>query len=55
VVSIVAFGDIQAEDTLHLTETNFVKIFRLSQLVIEYLLYVQDCLQSTNSWLLTDR
>lgn len=55
IVSIVTFGDIEAEDTRHLTELNFIKVFRLSQLVIEYLLYVQDCLQSTNTWLQQDR
>jgi zinc finger protein DZIP1 len=55
IVSIVAFGDIEAEDTRYLSELNFVKVFRLSQLIIEYLLYVQDCLQSTNSWLQQDR
>lgn len=55
IVSIVAFGDIEAEDTRHLTELNFIKVFRLSQLMIEYLLYVQDCLQSTNSYLQQDR
>lgn len=55
VVSVIAFGDIEAEDTRHLTELNFVKVFRLAQLTVEYLLYVQDCLQSTNSWLLQDR
>lgn len=51
VVGIVAHGDIEAEDLTHLTELNFVKIFRLAQLVVEYLLYVQDYLQSTNAWL----
>jgi len=51
VVSIIAFGDIEAEDTRHLTELNFLKVFRLAQLIIEYLLYVQDCLQSTNGYL----
>lgn len=55
VVSIIAFGDIEAEDTRHLTELNFIKVFRLAQLTIEYLLYVQDCLQTTNAWLQTDR
>ncbi|GFR48246.1 hypothetical protein Agub_g10109 [Astrephomene gubernaculifera] len=55
IVNIVAFGDIEAEDTRHLTELNFIKIFRLSQMMIEYLLYVQDCLQSSNSWLQQDR
>jgi len=28
-----------------------LQVFRLSQLIIEYLLYVQDCLQSTNAHL----
>ncbi|KAF5837877.1 Iguana/Dzip1-like DAZ-interacting protein N-terminal-domain-containing protein [Dunaliella salina] len=51
VVSIIAFGDIEAEDTRYLTELNFLKVFRLAQLIIEYLLYVQDCLQSTNAYL----
>lgn len=55
VVNIVAYGDIEAEDTRHLTELNFIKIFRLSQMMIEYLLYVQDCLQGSNSWLQQDR
>ncbi|EFJ50393.1 hypothetical protein VOLCADRAFT_88956 [Volvox carteri f. nagariensis] len=55
IVNIVAFGDIEAEDTRHLTELNFIKIFRLSQMMIEYLLYVQDCLQNSNAWLQQDR
>ncbi|GLC59969.1 hypothetical protein PLESTB_001559200 [Pleodorina starrii] len=55
IVNIVAFGDIEAEDTRHLTELNFIKIFRLSQMMIEYLLYVQDCLQNSNGWLQQDR
>ncbi|KAG2493967.1 hypothetical protein HYH03_007896 [Edaphochlamys debaryana] len=55
IVNIVAFGDIEAEDTRHLTELNFIKIFRLAQMMIEYLLYVQDCLQNSNAWLQQDR
>ncbi|KAG2425377.1 hypothetical protein HXX76_013791 [Chlamydomonas incerta] len=55
IVNIVAFGDIEAEDTRHLTELNFIKIFRLSQMMIEYLLYVQECLQGSNGWLQQDR
>ena len=55
IVNIVAYGDIEAEDTRHLTELNFIKIFRLSQMMIEYLLYVQDCLQSSNNWMQQDR
>eukprot|EP00955_Chlamydomonas_euryale_P094044 364824-Chlamydomonas_euryale.AAC.9 len=41
VVSYIAFGDIEAEDTRNLNEINFVKVFRLAQLTVEYLLYVQ--------------
>ena len=31
------------------------QVFRLAQLNVEYLLYVQDCLQTTNAWLQADR
>ncbi len=55
ITGIVAYGDIEAEDTRHLTELNFLKVFRCAQLVCEYLLYVQDCLQATNNWLQADR
>ena len=48
-VSCITWGDIEAEDTRHLSEANFVKIFRLAQLLLEYLLYVQDNLKYTNS------
>jgi zinc finger protein DZIP1 len=54
-VTMIAFGDIEAEDTRHLTETNFVRIFRLAQLTVEYLLYVQDCLSSTHKHAAKDR
>lgn len=47
-VSCITWGDIEAEDTRHLSEANFVKIFRLAQLLLEYLLYVQDNLKYTN-------
>lgn len=46
VVHILAYGDIEAEDTCQLTETNFKQIFQLAQLTIEYLLHVQDVLNS---------
>lgn len=46
VVPVIAYGDLEAEDPMILTETNFSKIFRLSQLIIEYLLYVQDVLSA---------
>ncbi|KAK9806976.1 hypothetical protein WJX72_009222 [[Myrmecia] bisecta] len=55
VVSIIAFGDIEAEDTRNLTELNFVKIFRLGQLTVEYLLHVQDRLAYENGALKDDR
>lgn len=34
VLDTVAFGDIQGEDTRNFTEANFVKIFRLAQLLV---------------------
>ena len=52
VVHILAHGDLQAENTRQLTETNFIKIFRLAQLAIQYLLHVQDVLSSERSELL---
>jgi hypothetical protein len=47
-VSVITWGDIEAEDTRHLSEGNFVKVFRLAQLLLEYLLYVQENLKFTN-------
>ena len=32
-----------------------LQVFRLAQMTVEYLLYVQDCLQTTNSWMQQDR
>ena len=55
VVHIIAFGDLEAEDVLQLTELNFMKVFRLAQLIIEYLLYVQDTLASDCSRLRHER
>jgi hypothetical protein len=52
VVHILSHGDLQAENTRQLTETNFIKIFRLAQLAIQYLLHVQDVLSSERSELL---
>jgi zinc finger protein DZIP1 len=48
-VSCITWGDIEAEDSRHLAEASFVKVFRLAQLLLEYLLYVQDSLKHTNS------
>jgi hypothetical protein len=52
VVHILAHGDIMSENTRELTEVNFLRIFRLAQLVIEYLLHVQDTLASERHRLL---
>jgi zinc finger protein DZIP1 len=54
-VGVVAFGDLDAEDPYTLSDTGFRKVFRLAQLVVEYLLYVQDTLQASNAWLQSDR
>jgi hypothetical protein len=48
-VGCLTWGDIEAEDSRHLAESSFVKVFRLAQLLLEYLLYVQDSLKHTNS------
>jgi zinc finger protein DZIP1 len=53
VVHILAHGDILAENTTQLTETNFIRIFRLAQLAIEYLLHVQDILAAERRELIT--
>lgn len=34
VLDTIAFGDIQGEDTRNFSEQNFVKIFRLAQLMV---------------------
>ena len=36
VLDTIAFGDIQGEDTRNFTEANFVKIFRLAQLMVAH-------------------
>uniref|UniRef100_A0A383WEI0 Cilium assembly protein DZIP1 N-terminal domain-containing protein n=1 Tax=Tetradesmus obliquus TaxID=3088 RepID=A0A383WEI0_TETOB len=54
-VGCLAWGDIEAEDSRHLSEASFVKVFRLAQLLLEYLLYVQDSLKHTNSVLEVSR
>ncbi|KAF6250625.1 hypothetical protein COO60DRAFT_1681187 [Scenedesmus sp. NREL 46B-D3] len=48
-VACLTWGDIEVEDSHHLAEASFVKVFRLAQLLLEYLLYVQDSLKHTNS------
>ena len=52
VVGILAHGDIVAENVRELTETNFIRIFRLAQLALEYLLHVQDVLSHERRMLL---
>ena len=49
VLDTLTFGDIGADDVRLFTETNFRKLFRLSQLTVEYLLHVQDTLQTRNA------
>lgn len=44
VLDLIAYGDLEAEDVRNLSETNFLKIFRLAQMIVEYLLYVQGSL-----------
>ena len=44
VVHVIAFGDLEAEDVLQLTELNFMKVFRVAQLSIEGLIYVEHML-----------
>ncbi|EFJ30373.1 hypothetical protein SELMODRAFT_409244 [Selaginella moellendorffii] len=52
VLDTIAFGDIQGEDTRNFTEQNFIKLFRLAQLMIEYLLHVQTVLADQKSQLI---
>ncbi|KAJ3373800.1 Zinc finger protein dzip1 [Allomyces arbusculus] len=47
VMDNVAYCDIESED-LRYTDPNFVKLFQLAQLVIEYLLHCQDVLHSSD-------
>ncbi|KNE65132.1 hypothetical protein AMAG_19436 [Allomyces macrogynus ATCC 38327] len=47
VMDNVAYCDIDSED-LRYTDPNFVKLFQLAQLVIEYLLHCQDVLHSSD-------
>ncbi|KAJ7566943.1 hypothetical protein O6H91_02G124700 [Diphasiastrum complanatum] len=52
ILETIAFGDVLGEDTRNFTEQNFLKLFRLSQLMIEYLLHVQETLASDKQKLL---
>lgn len=42
----VTFSRIDYNDLRYFNETNFVQVFRISQLIIEYLLYVQNYLST---------
>ena len=46
VVDLVAHGDLEGEDVRNLSEVNFLKIFRLAQMMVEYLLHVQEALKT---------
>ena len=47
----MAFGDLEAEAPQSLTETSFLRLFRLAQLTVEYLLHIQDRLVWENGLL----
>ena len=38
----ICFADVSKEDVTTISDESFVKLFRLTQLIIEYLLNVQD-------------
>jgi hypothetical protein len=40
----LTFGDLEHSDDLHAVDSSFLKLFRLAQLTVEYLLSVQDSL-----------
>jgi zinc finger protein DZIP1 len=50
VLDLIAYGDLEAEDVRNLSETNFLKIFRLAQMIVEYLLYVQTSLNRESKY-----
>uniref|UniRef100_A0A7I4CKC1 Cilium assembly protein DZIP1 N-terminal domain-containing protein n=1 Tax=Physcomitrium patens TaxID=3218 RepID=A0A7I4CKC1_PHYPA len=52
VMDTIAFGDIHGEDARNITEGNFTKIFRLAQLMVEYLLHALQLLADQKSELL---
>jgi hypothetical protein len=49
ILDTIAFGDIEAEDTRNFTEFNFVKIFRLSQLMVSCTIS-STCSHGLYSW-----
>jgi zinc finger protein DZIP1 len=44
----ITYANLDREDLERLGDAHFVKLFRVSQLTIEYLLYTQDYFQSVN-------
>ena len=44
----VTYANLDREDVERLGDQHFVKLFRIAQLTIEYLLYTQDYFQSVN-------
>jgi zinc finger protein DZIP1 len=44
----ITYANLDRDDLERLGDQHFVKLFRLSQLTIEYLLYTQDYFQSVN-------
>eukprot|EP00775_Hariotina_reticulata_P007380 gene7380-7589_t len=48
-VSCITWGDLEAEGPGQVNPSSTAKLFRLAQLLLEYLLYVQDNLQHANS------
>lgn len=51
IVSIISHGDIEAEDAASVSQANLLKIYKLAQLTVEYLLYAQDSLHHSATWL----
>jgi zinc finger protein DZIP1 len=47
-LSNITFANLDREDIDRLGDAHFVKLFRVAQLTIEYLLYTQDYFQSVN-------
>jgi len=54
-VETIAFGDLEMEDTCNFTEHNFCKLFRLAQLIVEFLLYNEQMLSTSVTQLRGER
>lgn len=44
----MAYGDLEAEDARAVAPASLMKLFRLAQMAVEYLLFVQDRLAADN-------